>query len=477
MQTKITANATAMKRWLSKAEESLGNHSDRLNAINIFPVADGDTGTNLYLTVRAASQAANAAETTDLGELLRIAGQAAMEDARGNSGTLFAVFLATVTKLNSGQSHVDDISDEDVVGMIAGGYRASSDVSIIGDASCIVICVPTPLASGGAPDLGAVIAATQAIAENMKTGALVILESTTYPGTTEDVVRPILESGGQKLDKDFFLAFSPERIDPGNKLFGLRNTPKVIGGISSESTRLACQFYLRFVDEVVPVKGAREAETAKLLENTYRHINIALVNEMSKFCHELKIDLWDVIGAAKTKPYGFQAFYPGPGVGGHCIPIDPNYLSYEVRKTLNYPFRFVELAEEINNSMPRYVVQRVQELLNREKKSVNGSKVLLFGVTYKPNIADQRESPASEIADLFDGMGAEVSYHDPYVAAWRSPKVARDRVTDLDTAVSTADIVVLLQDHEEYDLKQLPGRCRLMFDTRGKVPVGTAHRF
>src|SRR5690606_38697605 len=247
---------------------------------------------------------------------------------------------------------------------------------------------------------------------------LVVLESTTYPGTTEEVVRPILEEGGLVAGRDFALAFSPERIDPGNPVYGMKNTPKVVGGLTPECTDRAAAFYGRFVDTVVPAKGTREAETAKLLENTYRHINIALVNEMARFCHELGIDLWNVIEMAKTKPFGFQAFYPGPGVGGHCIPIDPNYLSYNVRARLGYPFRFVELAQEINATMPAYVARRAQDILNEDSIAMRGSTILMLGVTYKPDIADQRESPAVPLAKQLMRMGAEVRYHDPNVATW-----------------------------------------------------------
>ncbi|MCC9174259.1 nucleotide sugar dehydrogenase [Arthrobacter sp. zg-Y179] len=389
-----------------------------------------------------------------------------------NSGLKVAGYdpsAGTVELLNSGVSHIDDVSDQDIAGMIAAGYQATSDETVLADARTIVICVPTPLGDAGAPDLGAVVSATESIARHLTSDTLVVLESTTYPGTTEDVLLPILASSGLEFDADYFLAFSPERIDPGNKIYGLKNTPKVVGGLTPSSTARARTFYERFVDIVIATKGAKEAETAKLLENTYRHVNIALVNEMSKFCHELGIDLWDVIRAAKTKPFGFQAFYPGPGVGGHCIPIDPNYLSFEVRKTLNYPFRFVELAEEINNSMPGYVARRVQSLLNMEKKSLNGSQILLLGVTYKADIADQRESPASEIADLLESQGAQVDYHDPYVANWLAPNTEKKCITDLERAAAEADAVVLLQSHSEYEVDHLAGLSKIFLDTRGTV--------
>jgi nucleotide sugar dehydrogenase len=373
-----------------------------------------------------------------------------------------------VTNLNAGRSHVDDLSDEDIRKMLELGYTASSDPKTIAAADVIVICVPTPLSDSGAPNLDAVVGATTAIAKNLRSGSLVVLESTTYPGTTEDLLLPLLRESGLELDRDFHLAFSPERIDPGNRSFGLKNTPKIVGGVTPSSTRAAYDFYSQFIDEVIVTRGVREAETAKLLENTYRHINIALVNEMARFCHELDIDLWDVIRAASTKPFGFQAFYPGPGVGGHCIPIDPNYLSYEVQRTLGYPFRFVELAAEINNAMPRYVVERTQDALNDVGKALRGSHVLLLGVTYKADIGDQRESPATPIASLLIDKGAIVSYNDPHVADWETEAGVLRSVEDLDSEVSGADIVILLQSHREYDVDSLAEKAQAFFDTRGK---------
>lgn len=381
-----------------------------------------------------------------------------------------------VADLNAGRSHVDDISDADLGAMVSAGYRASADPAVIAEADVVVICVPTPLGEAGSPDLGAVTSAATMISENLTPGTLVVLESTTYPGTTEDLVLPLLRRSGLELGDGFLLAFSPERIDPGNPTYGLKNTPKVVGGVDAASTEAAVRFYSAFIDSVVPTRGAKEAETAKLLENTYRHINIALVNEMARFCHELGVDLWDVIDAAKTKPFGFHAFYPGPGVGGHCIPIDPNYLSYEVQRKLGYPFRFVELAEEINRSMPRYVVERIQDTLNDAGKPLRGSKVLLLGVTYKPDIADQRESPAVPIAAVLADKGAELSFHDPKVETWLTEDGALERVDDLDAAVTAADVVVLLQAHRDYDADALAARARLFFDTRGVSSPGVGVR-
>ncbi len=374
-----------------------------------------------------------------------------------------------VDSLNSGRSHVDDISDDDVAQMVTASFRATADQSDIGEPGTIVICVPTPLSEADGPDLTAVRAASETAGRLLRRGTLVVLESTTYPGTTEELVRPILEkASGLNAEVDFQLAFSPERIDPGNPVYGLRNTPKVVGGLTPDATAAAARFYGKVCDQVVEAKSPREAEMAKLLENTYRHVNIALVNEMAVFCHELGIDLWDAIRCAATKPFGFQPFYPGPGVGGHCIPIDPNYLSYKVR-TLGYPFRFVELAQEINSRMPGYVVDRVAELLNRHAKPLNGANVLVLGVTYKRDIADQRESPARPIARRLLARGAVLAYHDPYVPEWAIDGQPVRRATDLDTEIVTADVVVLLQDHSEHDLEQLAAESRLFFDTRGKL--------
>jgi UDP-N-acetyl-D-glucosamine dehydrogenase len=389
----------------------------------------------------------------------------------------FDVDEKVVGSLNAGRSHVDDLSAGDVAEMLAGGFRATADETEIGQARTAVICVPTPLSEGDGPDLRAVTGATGAVGRNLRPGMLVVLESTTYPGTTDDVVRPLLEqASGLTAGIDFHLAFSPERIDPGNASYGPHNTPKVVGGYTPACTDSASAFYSRFIETVVRTRGTREAETAKLLENTYRHVNIALVNEMARFCHELDIDLWDVINAASTKPFGFQAFYPGPGVGGHCIPIDPNYLSHNVRSKLGYPFRFVELAQEINATMPAYVARRAQNLLNADCQAIRGATVLLLGVTYKANIADQRESPATPLARQLAALGATVSYHDPHVRTWNVGGVPVSRTDDLDGAVASADLVILVQNHREYDADHLSRLAKRFFDTRGVTTSREAHR-
>lgn len=375
-----------------------------------------------------------------------------------------------VSELNSGHSRVDDISDADVADMLARGFVATSNASDISEATAYVICVPTPLSPAGGPDLAAVEAAAATAAKVLEPGDLVVLESTTYPGTTEGLVAPILGSSGLRAGVDFHLAFSPERIDPGNPRYGLRNTPKVVGGVNEASTEAARDLYSQVCDEVVTAKGTREAELAKLLENTYRHVNIALVNEMARFCHEMKIDLWNAIDLAATKPFGFQAFYPGPGVGGHCIPIDPNYLSHQVRSELGQAFRFVELAQEINAGMPAYVVRRAQDLLNSVGHAVKGSAIRLLGVTYKADIGDLRESPAEAVARGLLALDADVSYWDPYVEAWSVDGQPIRRSQSIGWADPSLQLIVLLQAHRETTV-DLPSSWRVpVLDTRGTLP-------
>lgn len=381
--------------------------------------------------------------------------------------TGFDVSTRTVDGLTAGTSHVDDLSDDDIAAMLAAGFTATTDPACIAGADAVVICVPTPLREDTTPDLGAVEASAATIGEHLTPGTLVVLESTTYPGTTDDVVRPILEEkSGLVAGADFALAYSPERIDPGNPQYGLRNTPKVVGGFTDACTERAVAFYGEVVDTVVPTTGTREAEMAKLLENTYRHVNIALVNEMAVFSHDLDIDLWAAIEAAKTKPFGFQAFYPGPGVGGHCIPIDPNYLSYAVR-SLGYQFRFVELAQEVSGRMPAYVAARIQTLLNDHKKPVNGSKVLLLGVTYKADISDERETPARPLARRLLSMGADVSYVDPHVERFDVDGLDLPRHDDLAAALTDADVVVLVQTHRQILDEADFSTAKAVLDTRG----------
>lgn len=380
---------------------------------------------------------------------------------------------SVVEALNAGWSHIDDVSDDDLKSGLSAGFRASTDASCVADADVVVVCVPTPLSAEGGPDLGPVEGAARTIGEHVQSKTLVILESTTYPGTTQEVFAPLVLGSKWQLGTDINIAFSPERIDPGNEIFGVQNTPKVVGGLTPACTRAARDFYAQFIDTVVEAKGAKEAEMAKLLENTFRHVNIALVNEMLRFCDELDIDLWDAIDCAATKPFGYMAFRPGPGVGGHCIPIDPSYLSHRVKAKLGYAFRMVELAEEINQAAPLYVATRLWKVLNERKKAVNGAKVLLVGVTYKPNISDRRQSPADPLARRLLSLGAELSYHDPFVPRWNVPIETGVRalacVGDVYEAAAEVDAVVLLQPHSVYDLSHLAESSALLLDTRGKL--------
>ena len=370
-------------------------------------------------------------------------------------------------ELNQGRSHVDDVTDADVREILSRGFTATTDTSCIATADVVVICVPTPLDGELGPNLRAVEDAARDIAKHLQSGQLVVLESTTYPGTTEEVLVPILESSGLIAGQDFYVAYSPERIDPGNARFTLRNTPKVVGGVTPLCTERAVDFYSQVVDEVVVSGGVKEAEMTKLLENTYRHINIALVNEMAQFCAELEIDLWDAIRCASTKPFGFSPFFPGPGVGGHCIPIDPNYLSHRVQTRLGYAFRFVELAQEINAGMPAYVVRRIQELLNDQSLPLRNSRVLLLGVTYKADIGDVRESPAADIAKALIDLGAQVSYVDPLVDSWSVGGSEIKKTADLNQGLREAHVAVLLQAHSSFDQNEISGSGTWTLDTRG----------
>lgn len=376
-----------------------------------------------------------------------------------------------VDRLNAGASHIDDISDDDLAVALRAGFSASTDFSVITKADVVVVCVPTPLTEEGGPDLMPVRAAAAAIGRYVRPGTVCILESTTYPGTTEEVFAPLVCGDLLEPGRNVYIAFSPERIDPGNTLFGIRNTPKVVGGLTPECGDRARAFYSRIIDTVVKAKGSREAEMAKLLENTFRHVNIALMNEMVRFCHELDIDLWDAINCAETKPFGYMAFRPGPGVGGHCIPVDPAYLSHRVKAKLGYAFRLVELAEEINHAAPIYVAERVQALLNLDAKAMNGSRVLILGITYKANISDRRESPADPLGRQLLAWGADLRYHDPYVLTWKvrtaHGSMELNCEPDLQESIAAADVVVLLQLHREYDVEAMSAMARRFLDTRG----------
>jgi nucleotide sugar dehydrogenase len=354
--------------------------------------------------------------------------------------------------------------------MLSQGFRTATDPAALGRVRTVVICAPAPRGADGGLDLSQVEAAARALAEHLRPRTTVILESPVHPGTTQEFLLPLLEKGsGLRAGRDFHLAHSPSRVDPGNRAFTPANTPKVIGGLTPACTESAAAFYGRLTDKVVRARGPREAETVQLLETSYRHVNIALVNEMAVFCHDLGVDLWDVVRCAETKPFGFQAFRPGPGVGGHGLPQD---LPGPAGRGL----RMVELAQQVNSRMPRYVVQRAATLLNEHGKSARGARVLLLGVTYKPDLADLQGTPAAEIADRLTRLGASVSYHDPYVPAWSVLDRPVPRADALYEAVADADLTILLQHHRTYDLQGLSVKAQLLLDTRGAAPLGAAHR-
>ncbi|MEU4271396.1 nucleotide sugar dehydrogenase [Streptomyces sp. NPDC026092] len=375
-----------------------------------------------------------------------------------------------VAELSAGRSPVDgSLTASEIRRMLSGGFRPTTDPAELGRVRTAVICAPTPLGPDRTLDLTAVLDAARALAARLRPHTTVLLESPAHPGTTEGVLRGVLEEGsGLRAGRDFHLAYSPGRLDPGNRAHGFAGTPKVIGGLTPACTESAAAFYGRLTDKVVRARGPREAETVKLLETNFRHVNIALVNEMSVLCHELGVDLWDVIRCAETKPFGFQAFRPGPGVGGHGVPVD----------TIgpHRPLRMVELASQVNDRMPSYVVQRSATLLNEHGKSARGARVLLLGVTYKPDLADRESSPADEIARRLMDLGAVVSYHDPHVPDWRVRDLPVPRADSLYEAAAHADLTVLLQHHRTYDLQGLAVKAQLLLDTRGATPAGAAHR-
>jgi UDP-N-acetyl-D-glucosamine dehydrogenase len=373
-----------------------------------------------------------------------------------------------VAAINAGQSYIGDIPAERLAAL-EGRLTASADGDVLRDCDAITICVPTPLSKARAPDISAIVAATESIAQRLRPGQLVVLESTTYPGTTDEIVLPRLEASGLRVGQDFFLAFAPERIDPGNRHFAARNTPKVVGGVTPACREVAAALYGQVVERVVPVSSTRTAEMAKLLENTFRAVNIALVNEMAVMCNALDVDVWEVIDAAATKPFGFMPFYPGPGLGGHCIPVDPHYLSWKL-KTLNQTARFIELAGEINGRMPGFVVSRVADALNERRLAVNGARVLVLGVTYKRDVADTRESPALEILEQQAAKGAVVSYHDPFVPVLEINEHLRLTSAALDAStMGAADCVVVCADHSAYDWRHIAEWASLIVDTRNAL--------
>jgi UDP-N-acetyl-D-glucosamine dehydrogenase len=394
----------------------------------------------------------------------------AVEFARqGFTVTGFDIDESKARAINAGHSYIPDVPDSDVGPAVAAGrLRATSAMSELAGMDVIDIAVPTPLRKTKDPDLSYVVQAVEACAATLRRGQLIILESTTYPGTTDEVVQPMLEAKGLKADVDFFLAFSPERVDPGNQQFQTRNIPKIVGGCGPASTEVAAALYASAVEHVVPVSSTRVAEMVKLLENTFRAVNIGLVNEIALMSHKMNIDVWEVIDAAKTKPFGFMPFYPGPGLGGHCIPIDPFYLSWKARQT-GFECRFIELAGHVNSSMPDYVVERVAEALNSVRKAINGSSVLLVGVAYKRDVNDMRESPALDILELLTRRGARVAYTDPWV-----PQLKHDKHTltsvDLSAALKeTPDCAVICTDHSAFDYDALVRSGTLIVDSRNAL--------
>lgn len=371
-----------------------------------------------------------------------------------------------VNLVNSGKSDIDDVKDKDLKPLVrAGKIKATTDFAVLKKVDCITICVPTPLSKTKDPDVSYILAAVKEVQKYLHPGQLVILESTTYPGTTEELILPILEETGLKVGKDFFLAFSPERVDPGNKNYTIKSTPRVVGGITPLCTRIAKLFYEQTITDAVPVSSTKSAEMVKLLENTFRSVNIGLVNEVALMCDRLKIDVWEIIDAANTKPFGFMPFYPGPGLGGHCIPIDPHYLSWKL-KSLNYYARFIELAGDINSHMPEYVVERISRALNKNKKSLKGSKILVLGVAYKRDIRDVRESPALDVIKLLQNAGAEVKYTDPHVPSIRMDNSEMKSVRLTRKLVQGSDCVAIITDHSAYDYDLIVRNAQLVMDTR-----------
>lgn len=369
-----------------------------------------------------------------------------------------------INALNSGESYLLDTPSDRLKSLVdAGQLRGSTAFADADDADAVLICVPTPI-SDGTPDLSRVVAAAASIAQVLKTGALVVLESTTYPGSTDELVKPLLEEGGKTVGADFLLAFSPERIDPGNDVYGFRDIPKIVGGIDNASTDAAAALYGQVVPKIVTVSSTREAELAKLIENTFRHVNIALVNELAVYAHEMGIDIWEAIDAAASKPFGFMPFYPGPGWGGHCIPLDPSYLSWRVRRDRAHEVRFVEVAQAVNAEMPRYVAERVSLLLNDQGRSVRDAKVLLIGVAYKAGVEDTREAGALKVMARLAKQGAHVAYHDPLVDRLETDDYSGDSVVLTADLVREQDLVVILVAQQGVDWDLLAHNASLVLD-------------
>lgn len=396
----------------------------------------------------------------------------AVEEAKAGYRVIgFDIQAEKVGKINEGKSYVGDVKDDDIQEVVkAGKLQATCDFCFIRDTDCVAICVPTPLDANRQPDISFVKSSAENIAEYLHRGMLIVLESTTYPGTTEKLVKPALEKGsGLVCGEDFFLAFSPERVDPGNLTYQTKNTPKVVGGIGKDSTEVAAALYRNVLEsEVFEVSCPAAAEMEKLLENTYRNINIALANEMAIICDRMEINIWEVIEAAKTKPYGFQAFYPGPGVGGHCIPLDPFYLTWKARE-YDYHTRLIEISGEINQYMPQYVVERAYRILNRFKKPLNGSKILVLGIAYKQDIADYRESPALKVIENFEKEGAIVQYHDPYVPRFINKGKEYKSAECSEETLGGSDLAVVTTMHGSFDYDFIQAHSPFIFDTKNAM--------
>ncbi|MBU4343436.1 MAG: nucleotide sugar dehydrogenase [Candidatus Omnitrophica bacterium] len=387
----------------------------------------------------------------------------------GFSVTGFDNDSVKVSEINKGASYIPDVPSKDVKDIVSSGkLSVTSDKSLLNKMDVIIICVPTPLRKTKEPDISFILQAAEDINSNLRKGQLVILESTTYPGTTEEVILPKLGGNGLKVGKDIFIAFSPERVDPGNKKYKTKDIPKVVGGVTEVCTELAKVLYSQIIKEVIPVSSTRSAEMVKLLENTYRIVNIGLINEIALLCNKMDVDVWEIINAAKTKPFGFMPFYPGPGVGGHCISTDPHYLSWKAR-TYGFETRFIELAEKINSSMPHYVVDRIIDGLNSQKKPLKGSKILIVGVTYKKDISDMRESPSLAVINSLIEKEAKVQYHDPLVSNFEIDGLSLNSIDLTKESVSSSDCVVIITDHTVLDYKLIAENANLVLDTRNAL--------
>jgi UDP-N-acetyl-D-glucosamine dehydrogenase len=394
----------------------------------------------------------------------------AMEFAKAGFHVIgYDVSTRVVDLLNRGESHIQDVPAADVAEQVrAGRFEASADEARLRECDAISIAVPTPLSKTRDPDMAFVLAVADAIQRQARPGMVVVLESTTYPGTTRELLQPRLEQAGLTVGEDVFVAFSPERVDPGNERYHTKNTPKVLGGITPACVEVASRLYEACIDRVVPVSSPEAAELVKLLENTFRAVNIGLVNEIAIVCDKLGVDVWEVIDAAATKPFGFMKFTPGPGIGGHCIPLDPHYLAWKMR-TLNYKTRFIDLASEINSSMPDFVVEKVSHALNDDRKAVNGSRVLVLGIAYKRDIDDMRESPALDVMRLLEQRGAEVAYHDPHVPSYREDEHSRSGVALTAEELERADAVVIVTDHRAIDWQFVADHAAVVVDTRNAM--------